>query len=111
MTKAQKTIAFAASEEIHIVGYECDCECSHCGRGLKVGVKLEGFAGVFGSDCIARASEKQKVGMYIQKLAGESIKDRAIVAGKGQEYASRMYGWTLGGPVFRLTLKTDLHSI
>lgn len=111
MTKTAKIVAFAAAEEIHIIGYERDCECSHCGRGLKVGVKLEGFAGVFGSDCIARASEKQKVGMYIQKLAGESIRDRAIVAGKGQDYASRMYGWTLGGPVFRLILKTPLHSI
>jgi hypothetical protein len=106
-----KTIAFAAAEEIRIVGYERDCECSHCGRGLKVGVKLEGFIGVFGSDCIARASEKQKVGQYVQKLDGESIKTRAIVAGKGQDYATRAYGWTLNGPVFRLTLKTALYSI
>lgn len=111
MTKAPKTIAFAAAEEILIVGYERDCECSHCGRGLKVGVRLQGFAGVFGSDCLARSVEKQKVGQYVQKLAGESIRDRAIVAGKGQDYASRMYGWTLGGPVFRLTLKAPLYSI
>jgi hypothetical protein len=106
-----KTIAFNACEEIMIVGYERDCECSHCGRGLKVGVKLAGFMGVFGSDCIARASEKQKVGPYIQKLSGEAIKTRAIVAGKGQEYADRMYGWNLNGPVFKLTLKSALQSI
>jgi hypothetical protein len=111
MTKMIKTTVFEAAEEILIVGYERDCECSHCGRGIKVGVKLEGFGGVFGSDCLARSVEKQKVGPYVQKLAGESIRDRAIIAGKGQEYASRMYGWTLGGPNFRLILKTPLYSI
>ncbi|TDW21053.1 hypothetical protein EV128_12222 [Rhizobium azibense] len=104
-------IAFKAAEEITIVGYERECECSHCGRPLKVGVKLAGFGGVFGSDCMARASEKQKVGPYIQKLDGESIKMRAIVAGKGAEYARTQYGWTLGGAVFKLVLKTDLKSI
>lgn len=110
MSKATKIIAFNACEEIHIVGYQRECECSHCGRPLKVGVRLKGFSGVFGSDCIARASEKQKVGPYIQKLSGEAIRDRAIIAGKGAEYASRMYGWTLGGAVFRLILKSPLFS-
>lgn len=104
-------IAFKAAEEVTIVGYTRDCECSHCGRPLKVGVKLAGFGGVFGSDCMARAAEKQKVGPYIQKLSGESIKERAIIAGKGAEYASRCYGWTLGGANFKLVLKSDLRSI
>lgn len=105
------TIAFKACEEITITGYARDCECSHCGRPLKVGVKLADFGGVFGSDCLARASEKQKVGPYIQKLSGASIKERAIVAGKGAEYASRMYGWQIGGANFKLVLKSDLRSI
>lgn len=105
------TTAFKTAEEIIITGYERDCECSHCGRPLKVGVKLAGFGGVFGSDCLARAAEKQKVGPYIQKLAGASIKERAIIAGKGAEYASRMYGWQIGGANFKLVLKSDLRSI
>lgn len=104
-------IAFNASEEIVIVGYERDCECSHCGRSLKVGVKLACFGGVFGSDCLARATEKQKVGPYIQKLSGQSIKERAIIAQKGAEYASRMYGWQVGGANFKLVLKSALKSI
>lgn len=104
-------IAFSACEEITIVGYERECECSHCGRQLKIGVKLAGFGGVFGSDCLARASEKQKVGPYIQKLSGQSIKERAIIAQKGAEYASRMYGWQIGGANFKLILKTSLKSI
>lgn len=112
---ASPIIAFQAAEEITIVGFERDCECSHCARPLKVGVKLAGFSGVFGSDCLARASEKQTVVIagckYVQKLTGEAIRTRAIVAGKGQEYASRMFGWTLGGQVFKLILKTALKSI
>lgn len=105
------TVAFKACEEIKIVGFDRDCECSHCGRPLKVGIKLESFGGVFGSDCLARASEKQKVGPYTQKLSGQAIKERAIIAGKGAEYASRMYGWQLSGANFRLVLKSDLRSI
>jgi len=105
------TIAFKAAEEITIVGYERDCECSHCGRGLQVGVKLAGFGGVFGSDCLARAAEKQKVGPYIQKLAGASIKERAIVAARGADEISRRYGWRAGDANFKLVLKSDLRSI
>lgn len=106
-----RTVAFMACEEITIIGAEVECECSHCGRPLKVGVRLEGFSGVFGSDCLARAAEKQKVGPYVQKLSGLSIKDRAIIARKGAEYASRMYGWQIGGANFKLVLKSDLRSI
>lgn len=110
MTNAA-AIAFKACEEIKIVGAETECECSHCGRPLKVGVRLEGFGGVFGADCLARAAEKQKVGPYVQKLSGQSIKERAIIARKGAEYASRMYGWQLGGANFKLVLKSELRSI
>lgn len=110
MTKPTN-IVFSACEEIVIVGAETECDCSHCGRPLKVGVRLAGFVGVFGSDCLARASEKQKVGPYIQKLSGQSIKERAIIARKGAEYASRMYGWQIGGANFKLVLKSELRSI
>jgi hypothetical protein len=40
-------IVLQAAEEIIIVGYERECDCSHCGRPLKVGVKLAGFVGRF----------------------------------------------------------------
>jgi hypothetical protein len=111
MTKMIKTTVFEAAEEILIVGYERDCECSHCGRGLKVGVKLQGFGGVFGSDCLARSVEKQKVGPYVQKMAGESIKERAIVAARGADEIARRYGWRPADANFRLILKTPLYSI
>lgn len=111
MTATATNIAFKACEEITIVGAEVDCECSHCGRPLKVGVKLADFGGVFGSDCIARAAEKQKVGPYIQKLSGQSVKERAIVARKGADYAKYMYGWRLGDANFKLVLRSELRSI
>jgi hypothetical protein len=106
-----QNVVFQAAEEITIVGYERECDCSHCGRPLKVGVKLAGFPGAFGSDCLAKAAQPQKCGPYVQKLAAATIKERAIVAGKGADYARRQYGWNLTGPVFRLVLKTPLQSI
>lgn len=107
----QNVIAFEAGETVKIIGAETECECSHCGRPLKVGVRLAGFGGVFGSDCLAKAFDKQKVGPYIQKLAPESIRQRAIIARKGQEYASRCYGWNVDGPNFFVTLKSALRSV
>lgn len=104
-------IAFNAAEEILIVGFERDCECSHCARPLKIGVKLAGFGGVFGSDCLSKAAEKQKVGPYIQKLAAASIKERALIAARGQSEISRRYGWNAGDANFKLVLKTALKSI
>jgi len=111
MVKQLTNIVFQACEEITIVGYERECDCSHCGRPLKVGVKLAGFAGVFGSDCLAKSVQKQIVGPYVQKLAGSSIKERAIIAQKGADYAQRTYGWQIGGANFKLVLKTPLQSI
>ena len=109
------TVVFKAEEVVTIVGYERDCECFHCGRGLKVGVKLEGFAGAFGADCVARASQKQSVTIgrvtYVQKLCGEAIKQRAIASGKGEKFARETFGWTVGGQVFKLTLKSNLKAI
>ena len=108
------TQVFFAGEPVQITGMVRDTECSHCGRPLKIGVRLAGFAGSFGSDCLAKSSAKQVVGPYVQRLAAESIKERAIIAYKGAEYAKRTYGWELDGPHaanFRLVLKKPLQSI
>jgi hypothetical protein len=63
---------FFAAEPVLITGYDRDCDCSHCGRPLKVGVKLAGFPGAFGSDCLAKSAAKQVVGPYVQRLAAAS---------------------------------------
>ena len=103
--------AFAAEETVEIVGMSRDCECSHCGRPLKVGVKLSGFGGVFGSDCLSKAFQKQKSRGYVYKLSAEGIKTRAIVAHKGQDYARRVYGWDLGSSDFKVALKSELRQL
>lgn len=37
-----------------ILGYEDDCNCDHCGRKLKIGIKISGY-GVIGADCLNKA--------------------------------------------------------
>jgi len=101
-------IAFNANEAIQIMGFVQDCECSHCGRALQVGVKLAGFGGVFGSDCLCKATAKQVVGPYTQKISAEGIRQRAIIAGKG---TADRFGWRSGDANFRFTLKSPLQSI
>ena len=101
-------IVFNANETIEIIGFAQECECSHCGRALKVGVRVAGFSGVFGADCLCKATNKITVGMYTYKVKADGIRQRAIVAGKGVE---ANYGWRKGDANFRFTLKTPLQSI
>ena len=102
-----KAIIFDKEETVEIVGMQRDCECFHCGRPLKVGVVLSGFGGAFGSQCVARATKPQKAMGYTQKLNGDRIKERAIAAYRGE---NNVHGWTVGGPVFKLELKSPLYS-
>jgi hypothetical protein len=108
MTKA--TI-FPAGETVEIIGMQRECECFHCGRPLKVGVVLAGFGGAFGAQCIARAAKVQETSIggvtYKNKLSGDAIKQRAIAAWRGDQ---NVYGWTIGGPVFKLELKSPLFA-
>ena len=102
---------FNANETVEIVGMQRDCECFHCGRPLKVGVVLSGFGGAFGAQCVARASKVQETNIggstYKQKLNGEAIKQRAIAAWRGDK---NVHGWKVGGPVFKLELKSGLKA-
>ena len=106
-----KEIIFNAGEQIEIVGMQRDCECFHCGRPLKVGVVLAGFGGAFGAQCVARAAKIQETNIggatYKNKLNGDAIKQRAIAAWRG---ANNVHNWTVGGPVFKLDLKSPLYA-
>jgi hypothetical protein len=88
-----------------------DCECFHCGRPLKVGVVLAGFGGAFGAQCVARAAKVQTVKIggatYKNKLTGDNIKQRAIAAYRGND---NVHNWTVGGPIFKLELKSPLYA-
>ena len=84
-----------------------DCECSHCGRELKVGVKLDGFGGHFGADCLCKATGKQTVRGITSKASADWLKQLALIAGRGREDA---YGFSKGDAHFRFTLVTALQS-
>ena len=103
-----QNIVFFAAEPITIKGFERDCECSHCGRPLKVGVRLDGFAGSFGADCLAKSFACYVYGGRRYKHGADSIKERAIVAGKGQDCIKR-HG--MNDSHFRFVLKKPLQSI
>lgn len=103
----QNTV-FAAAETMQIIGYETECECSHCGKALKVGVKVSGFGGAFGSQCVAKAAAKQTVGPYTFTLTADLVKQRALIAGNNNE---ARYGWHKGDANFRIVLKSALQSI
>ena len=102
-----KSVIFNANEQIEIIGMQRDCECFHCGRPLKIGVVLSGFGGAFGAQCVARAAKPQSAFGYTQKLNGDRIKERAIAAYRGD---NNVHNWIIGGPVFKLELKSPLYA-
>ena len=96
---------FAANEVVTIRGYQRDCECSHCGRPLKVGVLLETFPGAFGAQCLAKAFAAYTYNGKKYRHGADSIKERAVIAGKG--VADRH---NLNVKSFQFTLKEPLQS-
>lgn len=101
-------IVFFAAEPIEITGYDRECECSHCGRPLKVGVKLAGFVGAFGADCLAKSIASYVYNGRRCKYGADTIKERAIIVGKGADCMKRngVGEWNL-----RFVLKKPLQSI
>lgn len=101
---------FKAEEIVQIVGFEKDTKCNHCGRQLKLGIKLADCAGVFGAQCLAKAFKIVPATAITRKfkVTPDMIKQRAIVAGKGEKYAVDNYGWKLDSKVFKFELEKDL---
>lgn len=81
-TTEQKQIAFFAAEPVEITGYAQECDCSHCGRPLKVGIKLVGFVGVFGADCLAKAAASQSYYGKKWRYDAATLRERGIIAGR-----------------------------
>jgi hypothetical protein len=108
MTKQPANIVFFAAEPVEIVGCEQECDCSHCGRPLKVGVKLAGFPGAFGADCLAKAATSQNYYGKKWRYDAATLRERGIIAHKGPKCIEQ-HG--LNASHFRLVLKTPLLSI
>jgi hypothetical protein len=99
---------FAANEVVTIRGFQQDCECSHCGRPLKVGVLLDTFAGAFGAQCLAKAAAPYTYMGRKYRERADSLKERAIIKGKGQACIDR-HG--MSERHFSFTLEKPLQSI
>jgi hypothetical protein len=101
-------IVFFAAEPVEISGFDRECECSHCGRPLKIGVRLAGFSGTFGADCLAKAATSYLYLGRRYRQNADSIKERAIIRGKG---AACMDRHGMSERNMRFVLKTALQSI
>ncbi len=99
---------FRANEVVTIRGFQQECECSHCGRPLKVGVLLDTFAGAFGAQCLAKAAAPYIYNGRQYRQKADSLKERAIIKGKGQACIDR-HG--MSEHHFRFTLAAELRSI
>ena len=110
MTKHTKltNIVFFAAEPVQITGYQQECDCSHCGRPLKVGVKLAGFPGAFGADCLAKAAATMNYYGKKWRYDAATLRQYGIIAGKGQKCIERH---NLNESHFRLVLRTPLQSV
>ena len=108
MTKTPANIVFFAAEPVEIIGCEQECDCSHCGRPLKVGVKLAGFPGAFGADCLAKAATSMNYYGKKWRYDAATLRERGIIAHKGQKCMER-HG--LDASRMRLVLRTPLLSI
>jgi hypothetical protein len=112
MEKSLTNITFKAGTEVVIAGIQEACECFHCGRMLKYGVRLESDenAGLFGADCISKSIKEKSYMGRKYKVSAEAIRELAWVASRGATFAARR-GYVLGGPQFRLELKSDLKNV
>lgn len=98
---------FQANEVVTIRGYQRDCECSHCGRELKVGILLETFGGAFGAQCLAKAAAPYVYMGRKYRHKADSLKERAIIKGKGQSCIDRH---NMTDKHFQITLEKPLES-
>lgn len=85
---------------ITINGYTKECNCEHCGRPLKLGVQTS-ERGLIGADCFVKlVAKNSKRFSGNGKPSAQGVKEMAIIATKGLDYASRMYGYSAHHFVF-----------
>ena len=101
-------VVFRADEIVEIVGADIETECSHCGRGLKVGIRLAGFAGCFGADCLAKAFAPYTYGGRKYRHGADAIRERGVIARKGAECKARH---NMNASHFRFRLQSDLQTV
>jgi len=83
MDSATETTKVTAAT-ISILGYEAECDCDHCGRSLRHGIKVSGL-GTIGADCFRamirsnrkRFSQGKPDAAYVHTLAKLKERDSA----------------------------------
>lgn len=85
---------------ITIQGYDRECTCDHCGRPLKLGVQTSEL-GVIGADCFVKliASDRKRYSGN-GKPGSARVREYAIIASKGDDYASRVHNLPRNWRVF-----------
>lgn len=77
-----------------ITGYEPDVHCEHCGRPLKIGIRVA-EKGVIGADCFVRMVKfDRKRFSGNGKPSAEMVRQYAIIVSKGLAYAASRYGYS-----------------
>ncbi len=75
-----------------IKGYQTYCKCEMCNKPLKLGIVTD-EKGVIGSDCfIASITSNRKRFTNNGKPTSEMVKQYAMIATKGFDYALTRYG-------------------
>lgn len=74
-----------------IQGYTRECNCDHCGRPLKLGVSTA-ERGVIGADCFVKLIVRDAKRFSGNGKPGASrVREYAIIATKGVEYAANVH--------------------
>lgn len=77
--------------KLTITGYDAECNCEHCGRALKLGVKTA-EKGIIGADCFVKLVAKDRTRWNGNgKPSASIIRERAIIITKGLAHAARSY--------------------
>lgn len=85
---------------ITITGYETDCNCEHCGRKLKHGIKIEqnGMIKTVGAQCLTNdmTQPQEYQGRKYRLPVSDIIEKAKWLECKTWEYLVKWRGFTLG---------------
>lgn len=80
------------NETITITGYTTDCNCEHCGRNLRHGIRINDGR-VVGAQCLDQVMTKPKTyGGKAYRIGKENVIRYARLAGKYTESGLRRFG-------------------
>jgi hypothetical protein len=77
-----------------ITGAIRECNCNHCGRPLKLGVRTD-EVGTIGADCFVKLTTRDTKRFNGNgRPSADIVKNYALIANKGLAYAAQCYGYS-----------------